>query len=86
MYSPDADFIGMLKCELPGFWKPGFSKLFARGNDSTSLLAGKKLSPKEKALKAKELRSQGYSYNEIARALGVSKSTVVNYLKDYPYR
>ena len=33
VYSPDADYAGMLESELPSFWKPGLSKLF--GADST---------------------------------------------------
>lgn len=33
-----------------------------------------------------ELRANGYSYSQIAQELGVSKSTVLNYLKGYPYQ
>lgn len=32
------------------------------------------------------MREQGASYQQIADALGVTRGTVVNYLKGYPYR
>ena len=86
VYSPDANYAGMLESELPSFWKPGLSKLFSAGATPAASRAGRKTSPQEKAQKAKELRSQDFSYSEIARTLGVSKATVVNYLKGYPYR
>lgn len=85
-YSPDADYIGMLESELPSFWKPGLSRLFGSGDGPGNPRAGKKIGPQEKAQRAKTLRTQGFSYGAIAKALGVSKSTVVNYVKGYPYR
>ncbi|MCD6221370.1 helix-turn-helix domain-containing protein [bacterium] len=30
---------------------------------------------------AKQLRNQGYSYKRIARCLGVSKATIINWVK-----
>lgn len=86
VYSPDADFAGLLENELPSFWKPGLSKLFASGGSHSDPRTGASLTPTERAIRARELRSQGYSYGEIARSLGVSKASVVNYLKGYPYR
>jgi len=83
VYSPDADYAGMLESELPSFWNPSLSRLFALGQAPSSLKPAKKLTPE---VKAKELKAKGYSYSQIARELGVSKSTVVNYLKGYPYR
>jgi predicted transcriptional regulator len=44
------------------------------------------MTPQEKASRAKELRASGASYSQIAEALGVTRGTVVNYLKGYPYR
>jgi len=35
---------------------------------------------------AKEMRANGATYSMIAEALGVTRGTVVNYLKGYPYR
>ncbi len=35
--------------------------------------------------KAISLRKKGYSYNKIKEELGVSKSTLSSWLKDYPH-
>jgi DNA-binding CsgD family transcriptional regulator len=35
---------------------------------------------------ARKLLGQGASCREIARVLGVTKSTVLNYFRNYPYR
>ena len=86
VYSPDADFVGLLENELASFWKPSLSRLFAASGQTAAQRPAKQQTPQEKAQKAKELRSQGRSLSEIANVLGVSKSTVVNYLKGYPYR
>lgn len=85
VYSPDADFIGLLDIGLPSFWKPSLSRLFATDTDQAKHRIAKRMTPHERVLKAKDLRAQGASYSQIARALGVSKSTIVNYIKDYPY-
>jgi len=87
VYSPDAGFVGLLKNDLPTFWKPGLSKVFAHSDQVSS--AGRtprRMSPQDKAEKAKQLRRQGASYGTIAGVLGVTRSTVLNYLKGYPYR
>ncbi len=86
VYSPDADFQGLLESQLPSFWKSSLSRLFASADAPATPRGAHKLNPQKKARRAKELRSLGYSYGQIAQELGVSKSTVVNYLKGYPYR
>ncbi len=86
VYSPDADFVGLMASQLPTFWKPGLSRLFASGDSPASARRATRLSPQQKAVRAKELHAKGYSLSQIAQELGVSKSTVVNYLKGYPYR
>ena len=86
VYSPDADFLGLLETQLPNFWKPSLSRLFASGDAPVSAKPVDKLDARQKATRAIELRAKGYSYSQIANELGVTKPTVTNYLRDYPYR
>jgi DNA-binding NarL/FixJ family response regulator len=86
VYAPDHDFQGLLENRLPTFWKPGLSRLFAAEAPPSASRAAKAITPQEKTTRAKELRMAGASYSEIAQALGVSRGTVVNYLRGYPYR
>ena len=85
VYSQDADFKGLLRNGLASFWKPGFSKLFAAELVPGARRAAATLTPEAKALRAVALRVQGFSYSQIANQLGVSKATVSNYLRNYPY-
>jgi len=86
-YAPDADFAGLLPNELPSFWSDRLSRAFARGGaPATVIRSVKRASPQERAARARQLRAQGASLREIALVLGVTKGTVVNYLKGYPYR
>ncbi|MFQ6025901.1 MAG: helix-turn-helix domain-containing protein [Dehalococcoidia bacterium] len=59
--------------------------MFAGDQSPASGRPGATLTPQEKAQKARELHEQGFSYSQIAQQLGVARSTVVNYLKGYPY-
>lgn len=86
VYGPDADYLGLLENGLPSFWKPSLSRLFAARDVASTPRNPQKMTPQEKSEKAKELRAGGASYGEIAEALGVTRSTVVNYVRDYPYR
>ena len=43
-------------------------------------------SAEERAIEARRLDALGFSNAKIARTIGVSKATVVNYLRGYPYR
>ncbi len=86
VYSPDADFVGPLGNQLATFWKPRLSRLFVAQDQTPTQRPAKRQTPQERVRKAKELRSQGRSLSEIANVLGVSNSTVFNYLKGYPYR
>ena len=86
VYSPDADHLGLLESGLPGFWKPSLSRLFAVGPPASALRKVEKMTPQEKSARAQELRAKGFSYSQIMKELGVSKATVVNYLKRYPYQ
>ena len=85
-FAPDADFKGMMENQLPSFWTPAFSKLFAVGQGTPVTRTAHSPSPAEKAVMARERRVKGWSLGQIAKDLGVSKATVVNYLRDYPYR
>ena len=85
-YSPDADFLGLIENELPSFWKPQLSRIYAVEVQPAKHRQGARPGPKERARHATEMHRRGASYGEIAKTLGVSKGTVVNYLKDYPYR
>ena len=86
VYAPDNDFLGLMENELPSFWKPRLSRAFATGSASPIKRAPKSLTSHDRQKRALELRSQGASYGVIARELGVSRGTAVNYIKGYPYR
>ncbi len=86
VYAPDTDFLGLLENELPSFWKPSLSRLFAKGPASPAKRQPKSISLQDRQQRALELRANGDSYGEIAREIGVSRGTVVNYIKGYPYR
>lgn len=86
VYAPDTEFQGLLENELPSFWKTGLSRIFASGIDKPVARAPRKLTLQDKIQKAREMREQGKSYSEIAEVLRVTKGSVVNYLKNYPYK
>ena len=86
VYAPDSDFLGLLENELPSFWKPGLSRIYATEASPAKPRRPERSTPAERAVVAKKMRGEGSTLSEIANALGVSKGTVVNYLKDYPYR
>jgi len=86
VYAPDTDFCGLMENQLPSFWKPSLSKLFASEGAPAAHRPSKQPTPQEKAARAKAMRQQGASLKTIADALGVARGTVVNYLQGYPYR
>ena len=86
VYAPDSDILGLVENELPTFWKPSLSRLFAAEANPARHRTAKRMTPQEKARKAMEMRDGGASYKDIAEALGVTRGTVVNYIKGYPYR
>ena len=85
-YSPDTDFLGLIENELPSFWKSQLSRIYAGEVQPAKHRQGARPGPKERARHANEMHRRGASYGEIAKTLGVSKGTVVNYLRDYPYK
>jgi len=86
VHSPDADFAGMVQSELPSFWTDRMSRSFASAGNGQEKRKPKRLSREEKIQRAKELRANGWTLTPIATELGVSKATVINYLKGYPYK
>ena len=85
VYAPGSDFIGMIENSLRRFWTQGLSKAYADSTPVGEMVIAKKMSKEEKIKLAKELHRQGFTLGQIAKILGVSKSTVKNYLDDYPY-
>lgn len=87
VYAPDSDFLGPLQNAKPSFWNAGMSHMFSDvGPTPATPKKAKELSRESRIEKARELNTLGWSLKEIGDYLGVSKATVVNYLKGYPYR
>lgn len=86
VFSPDSDYEGLLDNRLPSFWSQRLSTAFASGEHDVESIHPASISRNDKRDRAKELRAKGYSLSAIAQEIGVSKSTVVNYLNDYPYK
>ena len=86
VYAPDSDFLGLLENELPSFWKPGLSRIYAAEASPAKPRRSERSSPKERAAIARKMRADGATLSAIAKVLGVTSGTVVNYLKDYPYK
>ena len=64
-------------------WTPKGSQLLAVGQGGPAARQPGRQTVKEKAGKAGELRDRGWSLSQIAKELGVSKATVVNYVRDH---
>ena len=76
----------MLENELASFWSDKMSRLFTGTPEKTTTRVPARMTPSEKAQRAKRVAAKGYSYSQIASELGVTKGTVINYLKGYPYK
>jgi hypothetical protein len=75
-------FEGLIRNELPSFWRSSLSHAYADvADDDMSIPSekavryGTRVPRSELVRRAKAMRSAGRSYGEIAKALGVSKST-----------
>ena len=86
VYAPESNVATMMQNSLPSFWTPGLSNAYTDANLIDEISAPKKMTREEKIKRAKELHRQGFSLGQIGRILGVSKSTVKNYLDNYPYK
>ncbi len=88
VYSPDAGFNGLVENILPTFWSQKLSRMYGQGtlNEKAAEKHPSKMTLEQKKEKAKELYEKGWSLSRIAIYLGVSKSTVYNWIHDYPYK
>ena len=88
VYSPDAGFSGMVENSLPMFWSQKLSRMYGQGtsHEKASEKHPSQMTLEQKKEKAKELYEKGWSLSRIAIYLGVSKSTVYNWIHDYPYK
>lgn len=85
VYSPDADFQGLLENSLPSFWNSKLSHAFAVGGEGSETKLPRRMTLDERIQKAKELHQGGLSYQQIASVLGVTKSSAYNYVNGYPH-
>ena len=81
----DTGFADLVQNTLPTFWHEKLSHVFAAGGEAI-VMAPKKTPLSQRIEKAKELARQGLSQGEIAKLMGVSRPTVGNWLKGYPYK
>ena len=87
VYSQGANFSGLIENELPTFWRPKLSKVYANLGDMALPRLSPEMTREEKKQKAKELHEAGWPQSKIAEYLGVaSKGTIFNWIHDYPYK
>ncbi|MFC2059607.1 hypothetical protein ACFLTZ_00745 [Chloroflexota bacterium] len=86
VYSPNADYIGLLENKVPTFWNQKLSRAFACNTNQSSAKTPKNMTDGEKMQKAKELNNEGWSQGKLANYFGISKGTIFNWIHDYPYR
>ena len=88
VYSPDTGFTGLVENGLPSFWSNKLSNMYGYGYQKG--IAPERfpssMSDEEKKQKAKELHQENWSLSRIANYLGVSKTTIFNWVHDYPYK
>ena len=74
--SEAADFEGVVMNELPTFWKPSLSTVFAMaGEPAKKPREGQRRPARDMKPEALAMRGSGWSYQQIADNLGVSKAT-----------
>lgn len=87
VYSPDAGFNGLVENILPTFWSKKLSRMYGQGNlnEKAAEKHPSKMTLEQKKEKARGLYEKGWSLSRIAKYFGISKSTVFNWIHDYPY-
>ena len=74
-------FEGELENPKPSFWSEKLSHIFASGYIGRKERPARELTKEEKRRRAKKLRDDyGYSYGDIAKNLGVGKTTIYRWL------
>ncbi len=87
VYSQGDNFSGLIENELPTFWRPKLSKVYANSGDTALPRLSPEMTREEKKQKAKELHEAGWPQSKIAEYLGVaSKGTIFNWIHNYPYK
>ena len=84
-YDQDNDFTSLIENSLPTFWNEKLSHVFAAGGEAITM-APQKTQLSGRIEQAKQLATRGHSQGEIAKLMGVSRPTIGNWLKDYPYK
>jgi hypothetical protein len=85
VYAQDSDFTGLIENSIPTFWNEKLSHVFAAGGEAITM-APQKTQLSSRIEQAKQLATRGHSQGEIAKLMGVSRPTVGNWLKGYPYK
>lgn len=88
VYSPDPGFNGLVENILPTFWSQKLSRMYGQGtlNEKAADKHPSKMTLEQKKENAKELYKKRWPLSRIANYFGVSKSTVYNWVHDYPYK
>ena len=85
VYDQDSDFTSLIENSLPTFWNEKLSHIFAAGGEVITM-APQKMQLSGRIEQAKQLATRGHSQGEIAKLMGVSRPTIGNWLKGYPYK
>jgi len=79
--SADGNIEEFIENELPSYWSEELSRAYQSGFLYEERFASK-ISREEKRELARQYKAQGYSYKQIAKMMGVSKSTIINWVKN----
>jgi energy-coupling factor transporter ATP-binding protein EcfA2 len=80
VFSASGDKEIFIENELPAYWNEELSQVYQSSFYSYER-TGKTISNEEKRNIARQLKMQGCSYRQIAKIFGVSKSTIINWVK-----
>lgn len=88
VYSPEPGFSGLVENGLPSFWSRKLSNMYGYEyqKEKAAVRFPSGMSDEEKKQKAKKLHQVGWSLSKIANYFGVSKTTIFNWVHDYPYK